>query len=143
MYDRILIEEASNKYGSQAVVISIDTYDNGKWFSPYVLNGKIKIDFSIKSWAQAAEKSGAGEILLTSINFNGLQKGYDEELYKIYKEVKIPIIINGGCGEPQHMIEAIKAGASAVAASTMFLFTEHTPRSCAQALHAAGVPVRL
>lgn len=116
-----LINVATEKFGRQCIVKSVDS--NGLWFE--------------------AVEQGAGEILLTSMDNNGTMKGYDENLLIFYRHLNIPIIINGGCGNPQHMIEAIQAGASAVAASTMFLFSSTTPRDCAEALHAAGIPVRL
>lgn len=118
--NQFLVYDAVHKFGAQAIVSAIDIY-------PY----------------HCFTKNVAGELLITSVLNNGAMIGYQLNLIDWAKDYNVPIIINGGCGTPQHMIEAIKCGASAVAASSMFLFTDHTPRSCARALHAAGIPVRL
>ena len=89
-------------------------------------------------------EAGAGEILLTSVERQGTQKGYDTELIReVSRAVRIPVIANGGCGEPAHMLQALQAGAHAVAAGTMFAFTEWTPRGCAEWLKERGIAVRL
>ena len=89
-------------------------------------------------------EAGAGEILLTSVRRQGTRLGYDTELIReVSRAVRIPVVANGGCGEPQHMLEALHAGAHAVAAGTMFAFTEWTPRGCAEWLKERGIAVRL
>lgn len=136
--DCSFIKDASNKFGSQAIVFAIDTF-----IDPYNKNhyGWAGIPIGILSSVSAS--LGAGELLITSTDNNGTKKGYDTDLTKkIASLVDIPIIINGGCGHPDHMIEAINAGADAVAASSLFLFTDWTPRTCAKALQEAGIPVR-
>ena len=95
-------------------------------------------------YAQEAVFLGAGEILLTSTARNGTREGYDIDLVRAVSDcVNIPVVAHGGCGTPEHMLAAIKAGADAVAASTMFLFTETTPRQCSQYLAACGIPARV
>ena len=125
-----LIHGASLKFGSQSIIMCLDCGDN-------------TLETTINCDAHWYKNEGAGEILVTSIHCNGTYKGYDLYLLEEITNLNIPVIINGGCGEPSHMIEAIKAGVSAVAASTMFLHTAHTPKSCARALYEAGVPVRV
>lgn len=126
-----IIPEASNKFGKQAIVGVIDSFD--------------EYDEYYYGWSASRyfEKLGVGEILLNDQNSDGKMKGYNIELIKQAKGVLIPTVILGGCGEPVHMHQALAAGASAVAAGSMFLFTEHTPRSCAEFLNEMGHPVRL
>jgi cyclase len=90
------------------------------------------------------EDRGAGEILITSIERDGTMSGYDLDLIAaVVSAVKIPVIASGGAGNYQHMVEAVlKAGASAVAAASIFHFTEQTPVEAKKALAAAGIPVR-
>ena len=87
---------------------------------------------------------GAGEILLTSVERDGTMRGYDLQLIeKVAHAVDIPVIASGGAGNYEHMVSAVRdAGASAVAAASMFHFTEQTPAGAKQALSAAGIPVR-
>lgn len=95
-------------------------------------------------WAKDLEILGAGEIILTSIDREGMMEGYDLEMIAaVSKSVSIPVIAHGGCGTYQHMLEAIQAGASAVAAGSMFQFTDQTPKGAAQYLAAKGIEVRL
>ena len=94
--------------------------------------------------ARILESSGAGEILLTSIDQEGTMAGYDIGLIKLVCDaVTIPVIAHGGCSGPEDMLRAIEAGASAVAAGALFQFTDHTPRSCALWLKERGVEVRV
>lgn len=136
-----LIDKIANRFGSQAIVAAIDDKANYA-FNPYNWNAKSIV--KTEDLAVYFTKLGAGEILLTSVNQNGTMKGYDTEiLEKVSDAVDIPVIINGGCGKPLDMVAGIACGAAAVAASSLFLFTEHTPRSCAKALQEAGLPVRM
>ena len=93
--------------------------------------------------AKKAEKLGAGEILITSIERDGTMKGYDLELIsRVVKAVSIPVIASGGAGNYKDMLKAIKAGASAVAAASIFHFTEQTPLEAKDYLRSKGVSVR-
>ena len=98
----------------------------------------------MNEWAHELEDRGAGEILITSIERDGTLQGYDLALIEaVVTVVKIPVIASGGAGTYQHMVDAItRVGASAVAAASMFHFTEQTPAGAKAALAAAGVPVR-
>ena len=118
-----IIPEAVEKFGAQCIVKVIDAGDN-------------KYEGDIPN---------AGEVLATSISYEGMKNGYNLKLIKALKLIgyKCPIIINGGCGTPEHMLEAIQAGAHAVAASSMFLFTAFTPKDCSRYLHEHGIQVRL
>ena len=98
----------------------------------------------VQTMARELEDRGAGEILITSIERDGTFQGYDLALIEaVVGAVKIPVIASGGAGNYQHMVEAvIQAGASAVAAASIFHFTEQTPAAAKAAMHAAGLPVR-
>lgn len=130
------------KCGSQAVVISIDAIDaDGPSF---VKCGQVSTKMSPVDHARLAEQLGAGEILLTSIPRDGTMRGYDLRLIELVSAaVNIPVIAAGGAGTYQHMAEALKAGAHAVAAGAMFQFTDATPREAAVWLADAGFSMRV
>ena len=140
-----LIESASNRFGSQCVVVSIDAKKNedGQYrcfsHSANIDTGKTPVE-----WAKELADRGAGEILLTSIDRDGTMTGYDLELVEaVTSAVDVPVIASGGAGNYQHMIDAVKiAGASAVAAASIFHFTECTPTGAKTAMKAQGLPVR-
>lgn len=135
-----LINSAAKKFGSQAIIYSMDIYEN----KLHGLPSRVRNRVDIKSWAKLIENQGAGEILLTDIDRNGTQLSYNHLLIQdIAKVVTIPIIANGGCHDWLCMKHAFECGASACAASTMFLFTEWTPKSVARKLREQGVSVRL
>jgi cyclase len=140
-----LIGQAAGRFGSQCVVASIDARcrEDGS-YSVFSHAGTRDTHRDPRSWAQEVADRGAGEILLTSIDRDGTMQGYDLKLVEqITSCVDIPIIASGGAGNYQHMVEVIQqAGASAVAAASIFHFTEQTPASAKQALHMAGIPVR-
>ncbi len=140
-----LIRKISEKFGSQCVVISIDARknENGEYVC-YSHCGTKCVNISPAQWALEVEKLGAGEILITSVELDGTMKGYDLELIKqVAKSVKIPVIASGGAGNYQHMYEAISvSGASAVAAASIFHFTEQTPLEAKKYLAGKGIPVR-
>ena len=142
--DPSLIKKASDHFGAQCVVVSIDyKMVNGK-AEVYIENGKKATGMDPISWAKEAEKLGAGEILLTSIDHDGMQEGLDlNMLGQICKEVKIPVIASGGCGLATHFIEGFKAGADAVSAGTFFCFKDQSPIQTRSHIRNAGIPVRL
>lgn len=119
-----LIKELSSIVGSQSIVVSIDVKDN--WLGKpkvYVENGKINTGIEPAAYAHKMQTLGAGEILLQSISKDGMQKGYDLELIrKVAEEVTIPIIASGGAASVQDFLNAVKVGASAVAAGAMFVY---------------------
>ena len=141
-----LVSEIANCYGAQCVVASIDVRhdpNNGGWLC-FSHAGQNTTGRDVIEWVREIEDRGAGEILITSIERDGTLQGYDLALIEaVVNAVKIPVIASGGAGTYQHMVDAVKqAGASAVAAASMFHFTELTPAGVKAALHAAGIPVR-
>lgn len=141
-----LLSEIAKRHGSQCVVASIDVRENPldkKWHC-YSHAGKKPTGHEVRAWAREVEDRGAGEILITSIDRDGTFLGYDLALIEtVVQAVKIPVIASGGAGNYEHMVEAVKqAGASAVAAASMFHFTEQTPAGAKAAMLAAGIPMR-
>ena len=140
-----LISELASRFGSQCVVASIDVSEitPRKW-SCFSHAGRFNTDTDPVSWAQHVESLGAGEILLTSIDRDGTMQGYDLDLISaVTSAVKIPVIASGGAGHYAHMVEAVTcAGAAAVAAASMFHFTEQTPAEAKEFMSRAGIPVR-
>lgn len=137
-----LINDAARKFGSQAITVAVDCFDD-KVFVRYKGQPYIQTAFTVKDYVKALENEGAGEIILTDVMQEGRREGYNYYLIeKVANTVNIPVVANGGCGEPKHMALALSAGASAVAAGSLFLFTEHTPRTCARYLADNGYNVR-
>ena len=135
-----LVQDCADEFGSQAIVVSIDV---GFGNSVMIRCGKEGYAHDPVEYAQWAQRAGAGEILLTSIDNEGTLQGYDLDLIKKVSEaVSIPVIAHGGCGNPSHMAHALNCGASAVAAGAMFQFTDITPKDCAQFLYENGFEVR-
>jgi len=140
-----LISESAKRFGSQCVVVSIDARKapNGR-YEVFTHSGKQQTGKEPQHWAQQAESLGAGEILLTSVDRDGTMEGYDLELVRrVSAAVRIPVIASGGAGNYGHMVSVLKdGGASAVAAASMFHFTEQTPLEAKRFLKAQGFPVR-
>lgn len=140
-----LIETAAKRFGAQCIVASIDVkqMDDGKYVC-LSHSGTLITEKNPIEWAKELADLGAGEILLTSVDRDGTMLGYDLALIeKVASNVDIPVIASGGAGSYQHMVDAIKeAGASAVAAASIFHFTELTPAGAKAALEKAGIPVR-
>lgn len=140
-----MVDSAASRFGAQCVVASIDVrrLDGGQYrcFSHAATEDTGK---EVVAWARELRDRGTGEILLTSIDRDGNMSGYDLELVeKVTRAVDIPVIASGGAGNYQHMIDVVKqAGASAVAAASIFHFTELTPSGAKAAMQAAGIPVR-
>lgn len=135
-----LITEIASAVGRQAVVVSIDV-KQGKATSRA---GAVASQRDALLHSILSEKNGAGEILLQSVDRDGTMQGYDLGLIReISHAAHIPVIASGGCGTYEHMLEAIKAGADAVAAGAMFQFSDRTPRGAAEFLQSHGVEVRL
>jgi len=140
-----LVTEIARRHGAQCVVASIDVCLNpqGGW-KCFSHAGKRDTGREVTAWARELEDRGAGEILITSVERDGTMQGYDLALIEaVVRAVTIPVIASGGAGNYQHMVDAVKqAGASAVAAASIFHYTEQTPAGAKAALAAAGVPVR-
>lgn len=138
------IKEASLTFGSQCIVVSVDIKKIDGLYKIYNRNLGIVENLELITWLKTIEDLGAGEILLTSVDLDGAQKGYDLELIKkVSKELSIPIIANGGAGIPSHFVDAIKSGADAVAAASIFHFSQYTPKNIKEELFKNNFSVRL
>jgi cyclase len=141
----LLIEEAAGRCGSQCIVASVDARrENDGSYSCYSHSGTAATKIRPSTWAKELENRGAGEILITSIDRDGSMQGYDLDLIEqVTSSVNVPVIASGGGGNYEHMRQAIQeAGASAVAAASMFHFTEQTPAEAKAFLSKSGIPVR-
>jgi cyclase len=139
-----LINEAAWRFGSQCVVVAIDARRHGDRWQVYVNGGRVPADLDAVAWAQEVERRGAGEILLTSMDTDGTQDGYDLPLLRaVCSAVNIPVIASGGAGKLEHFYEAIEAGASAVLAASVFHYKTFRIGEVKRYLASRGVPVRL
>jgi cyclase len=141
----ILIQEAANKFGSQCVVASIDCRTQaGGGFLCFSDSGRRSTGKTPREWAIQLEALGAGEILLTSIERDGTMQGYDLKLIKeVAEAVRIPVIASGGARNYDDMAIAVLEGkASAVAAASIFHFTQHTPLGVKNRFRMCGIPTR-
>lgn len=140
-----LVSDSSAHFGSQCVVVSIDTkkISDGK-YEVVIESGKKSTGLDCVEWAKQVQQLGAGEILLTSIEKDGVMEGYDLELIKLVaSQVNIPVIASGGAGNYEDLYQAIAySGASAVAAASIFHFTEQTPLEAKQYLQKRNIHVR-
>ena len=140
-----LITEASDKFGAQCIVVSIDARKgaNGS-YECFSECGTRPTGQEVGNWAEKMEKAGAGEILITSIERDGTMQGYDIDLIRqVTDKVRIPVIASGGAGTYEHIYEALAKGkASAVAAASIFQFTQQTPLEIKKYLGDKGIPVR-
>jgi len=142
-----LVREASQKFGNQCIVVAVDAQkrpDGGDW-EVYTHGGRRPTGRDAVSWAHEAAKLGAGEILLTSMDCDGTQAGYDLELTRAVAEaVPVPVIASGGAGELAHLVQVVQEGkANAVLAASIFHYGTYTLEEAKQTLRAAGLPVRL
>ncbi len=142
-----LISDAADKFGSQCVVVAIDARrrEDGSGWNIYKNGGRIDVGKDAIEWAIEAERLGAGEILLTSMDCDGTKAGYDIELTSTISEnVKIPVIASGGAGTKEHFYEALTDGkADAALAASLFHYKELEIRDLKQYLREQGLPVRL
>jgi len=141
-----LIEEGAKKFGSQCIVVAIDgkKTEEGKW-EVYIESGKTPTGIDVVEWAKKVESLGAGEILLTSIDMDGTQKGYDIELTrKVTENVNLPVIASGGAGTLEHLAQVITEGkASAVLLASMLHYRQVTISQIKKFLNEKEIPVRL
>ena len=142
-----LISEAADKFGSQCVVLAIDAKKraDGSGWNVYKNGGRVDMGMDAVEWAMEAERRGAGEILLTSMDCDGTKAGFDLELTRtIAENVKIPVIASCGAGKLEHFHEALTAGkADAALAASLFHYKELEIREVKQYLRERGVSVRL
>lgn len=139
-----LIGEGARLFGSQAIVVSIDVlrHPDGR-AEVFIEGGTAPTGFAPEDWAKEAESRGAGEILLQSIDRDGTGRGYDAELISaVTNATTIPVIALGGAGRYEHYVDAIEAGASAVAAANIWHFKELSDRGGKRALAKAGIDIR-
>jgi len=140
-----VIEESSKKFGSQCIVVAIDAKKkNDKW-EIFTHGGRNNSGINALEFAKIMENSGAGELLVTSMDRDGTQVGYDNELIsKITALVNIPVIASGGVGNLDHLVDGIKLGnASAVLAASIFHYGKHSVKEAKEYLDSKGIPVRI
>lgn len=142
-----LISEAADKFGSQCVVVAIDAKRraDGSGWNIFKNGGRVDMGIDAIEWAMKADKLGAGEILLTSMDCDGTKAGYDIELTRLVAEnVSIPVIASGGAGTKEHFFDALEDGkADAVLAASLFHYKELEIRDLKKYLRGKGISVRL
>lgn len=141
-----LISNAADRFGSQCVVVAIDARrrEDGSGWNVYKNGGRIDTSLDAIEWAMKADKLGAGEILLTSMDCDGTKAGYDIELTRLISQnVSIPVIASGGAGTKEHFYDALTDGcADAALAASLFHFKELEIKDLKNYLAGRGVPVR-
>ena len=140
-----LITELSQEFGAQAVVLAIDAKHNGKGgWNVFTKGGRVDEGIDAVEWAARGEALGAGEVLLTSMDTDGVQDGFDCALTRaISRATKIPIIASGGAGKPEHFVRVLTEGeADAALAASIFHYGTYTVDELKDCLEKAGIPVR-
>jgi cyclase len=141
-----LINGGAGRFGSQCVVLSVDVKrreDGRPGWQVYLNGGRLNTGMDAVSWLVEGEKRGAGEFVLNSMDADGTETGYDLDLIsEVASKTSLPIIASGGAGHPDHMVAAVRAGASAVLAASIFHFGEWRIAEVKERLGAAGIPVR-
>jgi cyclase len=140
-----MIIESSKKFGSQCIVVAIDAKKNGNKWEVFTHGGRNNTNIDAIEFAKKMEDSGAGELLITSMDRDGTQIGYDNDLmFKISSIVNIPVIASGGVGNLNHLVDGIRLGnASAVLAASIFHYGTHSINEAKQYLNSKGIPVRI
>ena len=140
-----VIIESSKKFGSQCIVVAIDAKKNDNKWEIFTHGGRNNTGIEAIEFARKMEESGAGELLVTSMDRDGTQIGYDNDLmFKISSIVNIPTIASGGVGNLDHLVDGIKLGnASAVLAASIFHYGKYTIQEVKQYLDSKGIPVRI
>lgn len=144
--DPQLIAACSERFGAQCIVVAIDAraVGEGAW-EVYTHGGRKATGMDAVAWARQAVELGAGELLVTSMDTDGHKDGYDIPLTRAISDaVEVPVIASGGCGTPQHMVDAVVRGrADAVLAASIFHYGEYSIAETKRHMAAQGVPVRL
>ena len=142
--DPQIIARSSERFGSQCIVVAIDAKRTKIGFEVYVNGGRTPTGLDAVEWAERSNALGAGEILLTSMDYDGTQKGFDIELTRtIAEHVSIPVIASGGAGTLEHLYEALVEGRAAAAlAASIFHYQTYTIREAKEYLKSRGVSVR-
>ena len=139
-----VVVESSKKFGSQCIVVAIDAKKNGEVWEIFTHGGRKKTGINAMDFAKQMEKNGAGELLVTSMDKDGTQSGYDIELMKnISSSVNIPVIASGGVGTLDHLVDGIKSGANAVLAASIFHYGTFSIEEAKQYLASKNIPVRI
>nr|WP_314998335.1 imidazole glycerol phosphate synthase subunit HisF [uncultured Campylobacter sp.] len=138
-----LIDEAANKFGSQCVVVAIDAKKTDEGYSVFINGGRLDTGKDALAWAKEAQERGAGEILLTSMDCDGVKNGFELNLTRIFSELDIPVIASGGAGKMEHFKDAFLAGADACLAASIFHFREIEIKALKTYLRQNGIEVRL
>jgi imidazole glycerol-phosphate synthase subunit HisF len=140
-----VIIESSKKFGSQCIVVAIDAKKNSNKWEVFTHGGRNNTKLDAIEFAKKMEDCGAGELLVTSMDRDGTQIGYDNDLmFKISSIVNIPVIASGGVGNLDHLVDGIKLGnASAVLAASIFHYGTHSIKEAKQYLNLKGIPVRV
>ncbi len=141
--DPSLLTRLAARFGRQCVVLSLDAAATEGGWEPVVRSGTVRTGRDAVAWAREATDAGAGEILLTSWDRDGTRSGYDLALLSaVSSEVEVPVIASGGADRAEHLVEALRAGASAVLAASIFHEADTTVAALKDALAAAGLEVR-
>ena len=140
-----VVVQSSKKFGSQCIVVAIDAKKNGDLWEVFTHGGRNNTGINAIEFARKMEKCGAGELLITSMDRDGTQAGYDIDLMsKISSEVNIPVIASGGVGNLDHLVDGIKLGkANAVLAASIFHYGKYSVKEAKQYLDSKGIPVRI
>ena len=140
-----VVIDSSKKFGSQCIVVAIDAKKNGDKWEVFTHGGRNNSGIDALEYAEQMEKNGAGELLVTSMDRDGTQVGYDIDLMsKISSKVNIPVIASGGVGNLDHLVDGIKLGnASAVLAASIFHYGKHSVKEAKDYLDSKGIPVRI
>ena len=140
-----LVIESSKKFGSQCIVVAIDAKKNGEIWEVFTHGGRKNTGINAIEFAKKMEECGAGELLITSMDRDGTQAGYDIDLMnKISSTINIPMIASGGVGNLDHLVDGIKLGkASAVLAASIFHYGKYSVKEAKQYLDSKGIPVRI
>jgi imidazole glycerol-phosphate synthase subunit HisF len=138
-----LIDELAARFGAQCVVLAIDAKATGDGWEAFLAGGRTPTGRDAVTWAREATNRGAGEILLTSMDRDGTNAGYDLRLTRAVSDaVGVPVIASGGAGRLEHLTEAVEAGADAVLLASILHYGQHTVSEIKAHLAADGVPVR-
>jgi cyclase len=140
-----LISEASRRFGSQCIVVAIDAKKTQNRWQVYINGGRTPTELEGIEWAKEVTRLGAGEILLTSMDYDGTKDGFDLALTKaVVSAVSIPVIASGGAGSLEHFYDVFtQAGADAGLAASIFHYQEYSIRQVKEYLKEKGVPVRI
>jgi len=150
VHDPRLVAQAAERFGSQCIVVAIDakrspTAGDALRWEVFIHGGRTPTGIDVLQWARRMEELGAGEILLTSMDRDGTQDGYDIELTRaVSRALTIPVIASGGAGTLEHLYEGIAAGeADAILAASIFHYRTYSVREAKEYLQHRGIPVRL